>query len=116
MPYKPRKPCAFRGCRELTSDRYCEAHKKQVVKDYNKNSRDKASNKRYGRKWRAIREAFLAANPLCEMCKGAGKLTPADTVHHLVRLADGGTHESDNLQALCHECHSRLHANEGDYF
>jgi 5-methylcytosine-specific restriction protein A len=37
-------------------------------------------------------------------------------VHHKVRLTDGGTNDWNNLQALCTECHSRLHAERGDYF
>jgi 5-methylcytosine-specific restriction protein A len=116
MPYKPKKPCAHRGCRELTSGRYCEAHGKQAAKDYNQHKRDPESNKRYGRNWKQIRAAFLASNPLCVLCREDGRLTPADTVHHKRRLSDGGTHDRENLQALCSKCHSRLHAEEGDYF
>jgi len=50
------------------------------------------------------------------MCKSDGRLTPATTVHHKVKLADGGTSDWSNLQALCRECHSRLHAGQRDYF
>jgi 5-methylcytosine-specific restriction protein A len=37
-------------------------------------------------------------------------------VHHKSRLTDGGTNDWTNLQALCREYHSRLHAKQGDYF
>ena len=116
MPSKPKKPCAQRGCRELTSKRYCDTHAKAHMKDYNKHRRDPKSNKRYGRHWREVRTAYLSANPLCVMCQQAGKLIPADTVHHKQRLADGGNNYWGNLMALCNECHSRLHAEQGDYF
>ena len=116
MPYKPKKPCAQRGCRELTASRYCEAHAKQEAKHYNRHGRDPVSNKRYGRTWKRIRAAFLSANPLCELCKRGGRLTPAAQVHHKVKLADGGTNDWSNLQALCAECHSRLHCQQRDYF
>ena len=110
MPYKPKKPCAHHGCRELTANRYCEAHAKQDAKNF----RTHESGKRYGTQWRKIRARYIADNPLCEMCKDDGRLTPADTVHHKRRIADGGTNESENLQALCSSCHSRLHAKDGE--
>lgn len=116
MPYKPRKPCGHHGCPNLTSGRYCDTHTKQEAKLYNKFDRDPDSNKRYGRTWKQIRGAFLSANPLCELCKADGRLTPATLAHHKQKLTDGGTNDWDNLQALCQECHSRLHAEQKDYF
>ena len=116
MPYKAKKPCAHRGCRELTANRYCDIHAKAHMKHYNKHQRDPKSNKRYGRRWREVRAAFLSSNPLCAMCWNEDRLTAATTVHHKKRLADGGTHYRDNLMSLCSECHSRLHAEQGDYF
>jgi 5-methylcytosine-specific restriction protein A len=116
MPYKPKKPCAHHGCRELTSGRYCEAHTKEAVKNYNHNKRDPESNKRYGRTWRQIRTAFLSTNPLCVLCNESSRLTPATVAHHKVKLSDGSTNDWDNMTALCKECHSRLHAEQRDYF
>lgn len=116
MPYKAKKPCARPSCPNLTSDRYCEEHAKAEAKRYNQYDRDPESNKRYGRSWARIRAAFLQANPLCALCKRDGRLTPAALVHHKVRLTDGGTNDWNNLMALCRECHSRLHAEQGDYF
>lgn len=116
MPYKAKKPCAHPGCAKLTTGRYCEEHEKQEAKRYNRYDRDHESNKRYGRSWNRIRAAFLAANPLCELCKKDGRLTPSELVHHKRKLTDGGTNDWANLQALCSECHSRLHGRQGDYF
>ena len=116
MPYKAKKPCAQPGCPKLTASRYCEEHAKAEAKRYNQFDRDPATSKRYGKAWARIRAAFLSANPLCELCKKDGRLTPAQMVHHKVKLTDGGTNEWPNLTALCQECHSRLHAKRGDYF
>ena len=116
MPYKAKKPCAYHGCRELTASRYCETHTKLEAKRYNRYGRDPDSNKRYGRTWKQIRAAFLSANPLCVMCDREGRLTPATLAHHEVKLTDGGTNDWENMMALCQECHSRLHAEQGDYF
>lgn len=116
MPYKAKKPCAYRGCRELTSKRYCDFHAKQEAKRYNRNERDPESSKRYGRTWKQIRAAFLSANPLCVICKEQDRLTPATLAHHKIKLSDGGTNDWENMAALCQECHSRLHARQGDYF
>ena len=116
MPYKPKKPCAWRGCRELTRSRYCETHTKQTAKNYNQYKRDPDTNKRYGRTWREIRTVFLSSNPLCVWCEQDGRLTPSTVAHHKVKLSDGGTNDWDNMTALCKKCHSRLHAEQRDYF
>jgi 5-methylcytosine-specific restriction protein A len=34
-------------------------------------------------------------------------LTRAEEVHHIKPLAQGGTHDDENLMALCKPCHSR---------
>lgn len=112
MPYKAKKPCAYSGCRELTTKRYCEAHAKLEAQRYEQQGRDPASNKRYGRAWKKIREAFLSANPLCVVCKERGRLTAATVAHHKVKITEGGTHDWENMEALCQECHSRHHAKE----
>jgi len=116
MPYKAKKPCAHRGCTALTSNRYCYVHAKEHMKNYNKFQRDPKANKRYGSRWREIRAVHLAENPLCVKCKEADRLTPADTVHHIKPLSEGGTHHWKNLMSLCHSCHSRLHTKQGDCF
>lgn len=44
----------------------------------------------------------LRREPLCRRC-GA----EASQIDHIVPLRRGGTHAAENLQALCHSCHSR---------
>ena len=53
--------------------------------------------------WRRLRQSQLWDEPLCRMC---GK--EATDVDHVKPMADGGNPwDKDNLQSLCHSCHSR---------
>ena len=114
MPVKPKKPCSFPGCPLLTNQRYCEEHTKVVNSRYNKYERSYNSSERYGYAWRQIRNRYIKANPLCEECLKHDKFTPAKEVHHILPLEKGGTHNEDNLMALCKSCHSKITAESGD--
>ena len=116
MPYKPMKPCKQQGCPNLTHDTYCEVHAKQEARRYDRHFRNSRHGKRYGSGWQKISAAFLKANPLCDMCRAEGRLTPAELVHHIKPLREGGGNDVENLQALCFPCHSRLHVRRGDCF
>ena len=113
MPKKPKRPCSYPGCPELTDDIYCESHKSLINRNYNKYERDSASNKRYGRAWKRIRDRYIKAHPLCEECEKEGRLTPAEEVHHIIPLSKGGGNENSNLMSLCKSCHSRITAESG---
>jgi len=43
--------------------------------------------------------------PLCEACQRHGRVTLATERDHRVPLAEGGTDDDDNIQALCADCH-----------
>jgi len=111
MPYKSKKPCAVNGCPNLTRERFCTEHARREMKDYNK-KRNPETNKTYNGSWRKISKSYLTRYPLCERCKERGKFTPADIVHHIIKITDGGTHAADNLMSLCRSCHSSEHASE----
>jgi 5-methylcytosine-specific restriction protein A len=113
MPKKPKRPCSYPGCPALTDGRYCAAHQKLADQQYEKYQRDPSTKKHYGRTWKRIRDRYIAAHPLCEQCKKAGKLTPTEEVHHIVPLSRGGTHAEGNLMSLCTSCHSEITAREG---
>ena len=98
MPRKPKRPCSYPGCPRLTDGRYCEEHAKLEAKRYEKYDRDR----------------YISAHPLCEECLKAGRMTPAEEVHHKLPLSQGGTHAESNLMALCKPCHSRITAEMGD--
>ena len=114
MPKKPKRPCSYPGCPKLTDGRFCEEHQKQENKRYEKYDRSPEMKKRYGRAWKRIRDRHIAQHPLCEVCKRNGRLTPAEEVHHILPLSQGGTHEDSNLMSLCKCCHSEITAKEGD--
>jgi 5-methylcytosine-specific restriction protein A len=114
MPYKAKKPCAYPGCRELTAKRFCPAHHKQDAREYERYRRDPETRKRYGQAWRVIRAGYTAAHPLCERCKVAGRVVPAQEVHHVIPLAGGGTHDESTLMALCSSCHSGITLSENN--
>ena len=113
MPRKPKRPCSYPGCPELTDDRFCAAHKKRTDADYNRYGRDPAAKRQYGRLWCKIRARHLANHPLCEVCLRDDRTTPAEEVHHKIPLRKGGTHDPGNLMSLCVSCHSRITAREG---
>ena len=114
MPRKPKHPCAYPGCPELTDERYCDKHKKQRGKEYEQYGRKYNRSERYGASWRKVRERYAAAHPYCEECFANGKMVPMEHVHHIVPLEEGGTNDTDNLMSLCKSCHSKLHAKRGD--
>lgn len=116
MPYKPAHPCAYPGCPKLTRERYCEEHERLYQANYRKYERDPEINRRYGRAWKRIRDRYVAAHPLCERCLEQGRYTPTQEVHHIIPLADGGTHVDSNLMALCKSCHRAITAEMGDLF
>ncbi len=115
MPMKPLTPCRYPGCPELCSERYCEKHKKEIDKHYNKYERDKKSQKFYqSAEWKAVRKQKLLLNPLCEECQRKGKLRKATMVDHITPIKQGGSALGlENLQCLCWRCHSEKSAREG---
>jgi 5-methylcytosine-specific restriction protein A len=108
MPYKPKSPCAFPGCPRLTGGRFCDEHAKQDAREYERYRRDPDTRRHYGKAWKRIRDRYIAAHPLCEQCKRSGRLTPAQEVHHILPLSQGGTHDPTNLMSLCTACHSGI--------
>ncbi len=110
MPQKPLKPCAYPGCPELIREgRYCPKHKTIAGREYNSTVRRPDHSKVYGYRWQQIRDQYLSKHPLCERCQAAGRLVPADLVHHKVPTELGGGHEESNLMSLCNSCHNKIH-------
>ena len=97
MPYKPKKPCAFPSCPNLTDGTYCEKHKKEAVQIYDKYERSPDHKKKYGRACKRIRDKYAKAHPLCERCLKEGRVTPMEEVHHILPVNRGGTNDVSNL-------------------
>jgi len=114
MPRKPKRPCSFPGCPNLTDSQYCEEHRKEARRQYDKYERFENPNKAYGKKWKVIRDKYAAEHPFCEECFKNGILVPLDEVHHILPLKRGGTHDESNLMSLCKSCHNKKHIELGD--
>lgn len=68
-------------------------------------------------KWKLLRTRKMQSNPICEVCEANGLSTLATEVHHKIPV-ESVSHELgmkqlmfsyDNLQSLCHSCHSEVH-------
>lgn len=110
--------CNWPGCGEIVElpARYCEKHKKlkeEEKKQRGNRWRGSAASRGYDYRWQKFRKSFLMRHPVCAMC---GRL--ATDVDHIVPLAIAPTRKYDesNLQALCHECHSRKTVKENGGF
>ena len=114
MPTKPKRPCSFPGCPELTDQTYCEKHRTQARKEYDKFERAPDVNQKYGRAWKRIRDRYAHKHPLCELCLQQGKYVVVEEVHHILPISKGGTHDEENLMSLCQSCHTKIHREMGD--
>ena len=57
-----------------------------------------------GSAWQRLRASVLSGEPLCRHCAARGLVTEATDVDHV--SGDPGDNSSENLQPLCHSCHS----------
>ena len=108
MPWKLSGPCLEPGCpeRAIRAGR-CAAHQRQTPARLYDARRGSPAQRGYDYTWQKIRARFLAIFPVCREC---GK--PATDVDHIIALTDGGTHDVNNLQSLCHAHHSAKTARE----
>ena len=109
MPKKPLRPCSHPGCPNLCEGQFCEQHRVEERRKYDKYERSSDVNRKYGRAWKRIRDRYAAEHPLCEQCLKEGRLTPVQEVHHILPVSKGGTHARDNLMSLCQSCHTKIH-------
>lgn len=114
MPYKPKKPCKFPGCKNLTSGNYCSEYEKAQRDQYNNFERRPGINRKYGREWKRIRDRYVKAHSLCERCLKEGRFTPVEEVHHILPVNRSGTNAESNLMSLCKSCHNKIHIELGD--
>ena len=112
MPRKPKHPCRYPGCPELTEGRYCPVHQKEMDREYNSN---RPYKKLYNSsRWQGLRRYVLNKQPLCVECLKAGVVTPATVVDH-IEPHKGNVDlfwDENNLQSLCKSCHDRKTAKE----
>ena len=71
----------------------------------------------YGTKrWQRCRDVAIKRDAyLCQDCLKAGKITPAEEVHHIIELTPENAQDPavslnlDNLVSLCRKCHRARH-------
>lgn len=103
--------CVHPGCPNIVNTpgvSRCPLHQAEYERLHDAR-RPTASQRGYDRKWKKVRDKFLAEHPFCEIC-GA----PATLPHHVIRKRIGGPDEEGNLIALCKQCHGKHHASTGE--
>lgn len=114
MPLKPFKPCSKPGCPQLTRERFCERHKRQIDKAYD-DKRGNSGERGYDFQWQKVRDVKAATDPLCQLCLKTGIVKALDVVHHMKPIE---THpesrlDLDNLISLCTMHHEEMHKRWG---
>ena len=113
MASKPLRPCRHPGCRELTRDGWCVAHKKPPKAD----RRESAEWHRWysWQIWtKRLRPAQLFREPFCRTCAQKGLRVLATRVDHVIphRGSWALFIDPNNHQSLCERCHNRKTAME----
>lgn len=111
MPRSAPKPCRHPGCKALVkSGAYCDAHRKEVEKQYD-SRRGSSSQRGYNSRWQKARETFLRRRPLCKMCEDEGRITAATIVDHIIPHRgdqDLFWDTDNNWQPLCKLHHDKV--------
>ena len=102
MPNKPKKPCSYAACSELTTERYCDKHKHNYDR-----YRGTATDRGYDYRWQQARKIYLHKHPLCVECLKLDRFVEATVIDHI------DPHRGDkakfwnvnNWQSLCKACH-----------
>lgn len=107
MANKPLKPCSKPGCPNLTRERYCKAHTAAA-----KMRKSSAAWHRWYTLpvWKKdLRPKQLLREPFCRECAAKGKRVRATEVDHVTPHRGRWMLfvDPNNLQSLCHTCHSR---------
>lgn len=112
MPMRIKKACRFRGCPELTSERFCEAHRPVT---WQNDRRGTSRERGYTRAWdklAALRRKLDGG--LCQPCLRENYLVVANTVDHIIPLhvRPDWRLVLENTQVICASCHGRKTAND----
>lgn len=101
MPSAAPRPCTHPGCGVLVRDGSgrCGKHARETW------AKPKPVARITGRKLQRLREQLFARDPMCAECRRHGRVTLATQRDHIVPLAEGGTDDDGNVQALCAACH-----------
>lgn len=114
MPLRAPSTCRKPGCPGLFRNGVCTvcgpkrgSPEERIAQQKLDRERGSSASRGYGYNWRKLREIILSENPLCVECLKHGQVVSATDVDHIIPKRDGGGDTLENLQPLCHECHSR---------
>lgn len=113
MPTAPPKPCTVIGCRKMAprGQGRCDEHHREARRERDERV-GSAASRGYDYQWRRRREAHLAAEPLCRMCKANGLVVAATVADHIVPHRGDRALFLGELQSLCVHCHSSVKQRE----
>lgn len=66
--------------------------------------------------WLKLREYVLTRDHyLCQECLRNGKITTANTVHHIIPIEEDPdlALDADNCESICPTCHNKMHPEKG---
>lgn len=66
-------------------------------------ARVSAARRGYDWRWRKLARVILLRDPICRKCREES----STDVDHIIPRSAGGTDDPENLQGICHRCHSR---------
>lgn len=96
MPTAPPRPCPEPHCPNLD----CREHQRPAWRTRTGPPVVRIT----GRRLQRMRAALFARSPWCAHCLEQGQETRATIRDHIVPLAEGGTEDPSNIQALCLDC------------
>ena len=105
------RECVAYGCMKLVredSNLHCKEHQNLYEEKKAKSLEELSKRKKkpaavyQTKEWRSISRKFLQSNKTCQ-CGAV-----ATETHHKIPLRLGGTHDSENLEAVCKPCHILL--------
>ena len=114
MNNKILRVCNKAGCTNLTSESYCELHRRERKPD----NRLSAYKRGYNTAWQRASKAYLIKHPFCVECLKHGIHTKATVVDHIKpHKGDNSLFwDKNNWQPLCKPCHDRKTATEDGGF
>ena len=107
MPNAPLRYCVVNGCPNKVPRGRCITHQLPAWQSPNR----EPTKRIRGRELQRRRQRLFAEHPFCVLCERDGKLTLATIRDHIIPLAEGGSDDESNVQALC-SLHNELKRRE----
>jgi len=108
VPSALKKRCGYRGCPNLTRERYCEEHL-PFARQVCDRRRGSTKERGYDADWKRIAECRRQLDcGLCQMCLLEGLVRASQLVDHIIpiHVRPDWRLEIGNTQVLCFDCHT----------